>query len=166
MIMKNSIHILLLILCSIPRVAAGPKADYGEIELLRDTWGIAHVFSDTDAGAMYGLGYATAEDRGFQMNYNLRSIQGRLAEMLGEVKMINRNETSVDHDRKMRTFGFYRAARIVAANLDRDTLGLLEAYCEGVNASFADQKSAGRLNPLFDQFGITPERWAPASRPF
>ena len=43
---------------------ASPKAEYGEIELVRDTWGIPHIFSKTDAGAMYGLGYATAEERG------------------------------------------------------------------------------------------------------
>ena len=61
--------------------AAAPGAADGKIELLRDTWGIPHVFSDTDAGAMYGLGYATAEERGFQMTYSLRIIQGRLAEV-------------------------------------------------------------------------------------
>ncbi|NLH72568.1 MAG: hypothetical protein GX456_05900 [Verrucomicrobia bacterium] len=34
------------------------------------------MFSDTDAGAFYGLGYATAEDRAFQMTYSLRMVQG------------------------------------------------------------------------------------------
>jgi len=60
--------------------------------------------ADTDAGALRGLGYATAEDRAFQMTYSLRIIQGRLAEVIGDVRQVNRNETSVDHDRKMRTF--------------------------------------------------------------
>lgn len=52
--------------------------DAGGIELLRDEWGIPHVFAETDEGALYGLGYATAQDRAFQMYYNLRIIQGRL----------------------------------------------------------------------------------------
>ena len=63
---------------------AGPSKAYGRIELVRDLWGIPHLFSDTDAGAMYGLGYATAEERAFQMYYNLRIIQGRLSEVVGE----------------------------------------------------------------------------------
>src|SRR6266705_148366 len=87
-----------------------PKSSYGKIELVRDTWGIPHVFSATDAGAMYGLGYATAEQRGFQMTYNLRIIQGRLAEAVGDRQRGNRNETAVDNDRKMRRLGCGRAA--------------------------------------------------------
>jgi penicillin G amidase len=155
-------RIFLWLLLSISPAFAGPKADHGNIELLRDTWGVPHVFSDTDAGAMYGLGYATAEDRGLQMTYNLRVIQGRLSEIIGEVRMLNRNETSIDHDRKMRTFSFYRGAQRTVANLDPETLTLLEAYCEGVNASFAAQKAAGTLHPLFARLELAPEPWTPA----
>ena len=128
---------ILILLWTLPSLAA---AD-GGIEILRDTWGIPHVFADTDAGALYGLGYATAEDRAFQMTYSLRIIQGRLAEVVGEVPQLNRNETSVDHDRKMRTFGFHRAAQRTAANLDAETRGLLQAYCDGVNDYFASTAS-------------------------
>jgi penicillin G amidase len=154
-----------ILLCLLFRAApafAGPEIGYQRIELLRDSWGVPHVFSDTDAGAMYGLGYATAEDRGFQMTYNLRLIQGRLAEVIGEVRMLNRNETSLDHDRKMRTFSFYRGAQRTAANLDLETVALLQAYCEGVNDSFAAQRAAGKLHPLFEQLDLTPEHWTPA----
>jgi penicillin G amidase len=142
--------------------AAAPKTEYGRIELVRDTWGIPHVFADTDAGAMYGLGCATAEQRGFQMTYNLRIIQGRLAEVVGERPRGNRSETAVDNDRKMRTFGWGKAAARTAANLDPATRQLLEAYCEGVNDSFAAQQKDGRLHPLFKSLGVTPEPWTPA----
>src|SRR6185436_14581079 len=99
------------------------------IDLVRDTWGIPHVFSETDAGAMYGLGSATAEQRGFQMTYNLRIIQGRLAEVLGDRQRGSRKETAVDHDRQMRTLGWSRAAARTAANLEPATRKLLVAYC-------------------------------------
>jgi len=39
---------------------------------------------------------------------------------------------------------------------------LLAAYCEGVNDSFASQKSAGRLHPLFSKLEVAPEPWTPA----
>src|SRR5512133_735371 len=111
-------------------------ADDGKVDLLRDTWGIPHVFSDTDRGAMYGLGYATAQERGFQMTYGLRIMQGRLAEVIGDRPKGGRRDTALDSDRRMRTFGWGLAAARIARNLDADTLGLLQAYCEGVNASF------------------------------
>ena len=44
-------------------VIAGPDKSYGRIELIRDTWGIPHVFSDTDPGAMCSLGCACAAER-------------------------------------------------------------------------------------------------------
>jgi penicillin amidase len=143
--------------------AAAPRSEYGRIELLRDTWGIPHVFSESDAGAMYGLGYATADQRGFQMTYKLRIIQGRLAEIVGERQRGSRKETALDHDRQMRTIGWTRAAYRTAANLDAPTRKLLEAYCEGVNDSFSAQKAAGKLHPLFKELEVVPEPWTPAS---
>ena len=104
-----------------------------QVEILRDTWEIPHIFSDSDEGAMYGLGYVTAQDRAFQMFYNLRIIQGRLAEVIGDISKTNRQDMTIQNDRKMRTFGFYRAAQEVAKNLDSQTHKLLDAYCAGVN---------------------------------
>ena len=111
---------------------------------------------------MYGLGYATAEQRGFQMTYALRIIQGRLAEIVGARPHNSRQETAVDNDRKMRTFGWARAAARVAGNLDAGTLELLRAYCQGVNDSFAEQVKSLRLHPLFQKLGMQPEEWTPA----
>ena len=153
---------LTMLVVTICSGAAAPGPADGKIELLRDTWGIPHVFSDTDTGAMYGLGYATGQERGFQMTYSLRIIQGRLAEVIGDRPRGNGNETAVAHDRKMRTFGWSRAAAQTAANLDVPTRELLAAYCAGVNDSFAVQQRDGTLHPLFKQLGVTPEPWTPA----
>ena len=131
-----------------------------QIEVLRDPWGIPHVLANTDAGAFYGCGYATADDRAFQMTYALRMIQGRLSEIVGEIRPLTGNETSLDHDRKMRTFGFHRAAQRVAAKLDAESFSLLQAYCDGVNDWFHDHTD--RLPPLFARTGLKPELWTPA----
>jgi penicillin G amidase len=137
-----------------------PPPAYGKIELVHDRWGIPHLFSETDAGALYGLGYATAQERAFQMHFNLRIIQGRLAEIVGARPAARRGETAVDNDRKMRTFGFYRAAKAMAATLPPETRALLEAYCQGVNDGIAAQGE--KLHPLFTQYGLIPEPWTPA----
>lgn len=152
--------VLSMVLAAFSLCVSADAAQLGHVEILRDTWGIPHVFADTDAGAFYGLGYASAEDRAFQMSYSLRIIQGRLSEVIGEVRQLNRDDTSLDHDRKMRTFGFYRAAQRTAANLDQDTLALLQAYCEGVNAYFRTHRD--KLHPLFARTGLEPETWTPA----
>jgi penicillin amidase len=139
-----------------------PSRDYGSIELIYDTWEFPTLSPSTDAGAMYALGYATAEERGFQMTYNLRIIQGRLAEILGERQRGNRKETTVDHDRFMRTIGWSHAAVRAASKLDSASRKFLVAYCDGVNDSFAAQRTAGKLHPLFESLGVTPEEWTPA----
>ena len=132
-------------------VSAQPAPAYGRVELLRDSWGVPNVFAETDEGAMYGLGYACAEDRGFQMHYFLRMMQGRMAEVLGDVEKDKAGgtgpKTTAEHDRVMRMFGFASAADRVAKNLDRGTLGLLKAYSAGVNDYFA-QHINDELDPL------------------
>lgn len=153
--------LVLLLVAGVPVAdAAGPPKAYGRVELIRDTWGIPHVFSDTDEGAMYGLGYACAAERGFQMYHSLRIIQGRLAEVVGDAPKLRRREGAVFNDRKMRTFGFYRAAKRVAARLDAPTRKMLGAYCRGVNDYFAAHK--GKAHPLFARLGVKIEPWTPA----
>lgn len=134
---------------------------YGQVELIRDAWGIPHVFSDTDEGGLYGLGYACAQDRGFQMYYFLRIIQGRLAEVVGDVEKAGRGRpgTAAKSDELMRTFGFARAAQRVVGQLDRETRSMLEAYCQGVNDYFT--QNAMRTHALFDKTGLERDPWTP-----
>src|SRR5262245_56421741 len=41
----------------------------GRVEIRRDRWGVPHVFADTDLDLFFGFGYATAQDRLFQLDY-------------------------------------------------------------------------------------------------
>src|SRR5580765_998248 len=55
----------------------------GSVVIYRDTWGVPHIYSTTDAGAAYGLMYAQAEDNFWQLETDtIRSI-GRRAEVDG-----------------------------------------------------------------------------------
>jgi penicillin amidase len=130
------------------------------VEVLRDPWGVPHVFAETDEGAMFGLGSAVAADRAFQMHLTRRIMQGRLAETIGNQPLDGRRESTLDLDRKNRTFGWARAADRAVAGLDEETRGLLEAYCAGVNASWSEQ--GDRLDPLFARYETEPEAWTPA----
>ncbi|MEW4570776.1 penicillin acylase family protein [Tautonia sp. JC769] len=130
------------------------------VEVLRDPWGVPHVFAETDEGAMFGLGSAVAADRAFQMHLTRRIMQGRLAETIGNQALDGRRESTLDLDRKNRTFDWARAADRVVAGLDEETRGLLEAYCAGVNAAWSER--GDRLDPLFARYETEPEAWTPA----
>jgi len=153
--------------CHTPAPREAEDRPYGKVELLRDRWGVPHVFAETDAGAMYGLGYAAAEDRAFQMYYNLRIIQGRLAEVVGDVKVgVTRqrpqgSNSAVRSDIQMWTIGYWLAAQETARLLDPELRSLLEAYSAGVN-DYID-RHRDDLIYLFAKYDVEPEPWTPAA---
>jgi len=55
-----------------------------DITILRDTWGIPHVYGKTDADAVFGVVYAQAEDDFNRIEVNYLNGMGRLAEAEGE----------------------------------------------------------------------------------
>jgi len=134
--------------------------DMGKVEIIRDSWGVPNIFSDTDEGAMYGPGYVSAEDRAFQMYYNLRIIQGRSSEILGNATRKKFPVTSIENDRLMRIMGYTRYAERIAARLDPETKTLLQAYCDGVNDYVA--QNPDKLSYMFEKYNVTPETWTPA----
>lgn len=137
----------------------GHVARVGEqVEIVRDAHGVPHVFASTDRGAMYGAGYATAQDRLFQMCFYRLAIQGRQAEFLGDVGEASAN--TIEQDKEMRYSGYYRHSRSVFANLDSVTRGLLQAFADGVNA-WIDEPSMVP-HPLFTTHAIAIEPWTPA----
>ena len=138
---------------SLPRIegevaAQGAKA---EVEILRDADGIPHIFAKSDADAWFALGYAHAQDRLWQMEFQRRVVEGRLSEFLGE--------RAYDTDRLMRTLGMARVAGRIVARLDKDTVASLEAYAAGVNA-FLDTDPV--LPVEFQVLRVKPGRWKPA----
>ncbi|MHA1479197.1 MAG: penicillin acylase family protein, partial [Promethearchaeota archaeon] len=70
-----SIMILSLIFPFIP-VSAGNS----EILIIRDDYGVPHIFADTKEGLAFGMGYAVGEDRLWQTDLYRRSSFGSLAE--------------------------------------------------------------------------------------
>lgn len=153
-IRNNCVFLLMWVtLLAFPSAAA---AD-GAVEILRDPWGTPHVFADTDEGTMFGLGYASAEDRFFQMCFNRLVMQGRVAEVFGD---LGDDGQALNNDRQMRTLGTHRAARTIAENLHGETRQLLQAFADGVNAYAA--ANSDNLHYLFRRYEFVPEPWSPA----
>jgi len=78
-----------------PVILAAPASDNldrwqehaRKVTIMRDTWGIAHVFGQTDADTVFGLLYAQAEDDFNRIELNYVNALGRLAEIEGEKEL-------------------------------------------------------------------------------
>lgn len=128
-----------------------------EVTLLRDSWGVPHVFAPTDEAAMYGVGWAAAEDRLFQMLYTRLMAHGRLSEFFGPGFEPGKGDVNVANDLAVRHFGWRRWSIEAAAQLDPATYALLDAYAQGV--SEAMQAPSTKLHPLIAQHGIPLDPW-------
>jgi penicillin amidase len=141
----------LLVLRPLPAVDADERllGLHERVEVLRDKYGVPHVFASDPHDVFFAQGYVTAQDRLWQMDIYRRAAQGRLAEVLGE--------PALESDRFMRTLGLGRAAQLDVAVISDEARGFLEAYMEGVN-KFVQQH--GESLPLeFTILGYRPEPW-------
>src|SRR5688572_29470679 len=123
----------------------------GPAEVLRDRFGIPHIFAASLEDASFALGFVHAQDRLWQMEMNRRIANGRLAEVVGP--------PGLETDRFMRTLGVRRAAEANLRRFDAETLRVLDAYAAGVNAFIA---SGAVLPPEFWILRVSPEPWTPA----
>jgi penicillin amidase len=132
-----------------PSAAKGSDA---AISIVRDGNGVPHIRASGELGAVYGLGYAHAQDRLWQMEYQRRLGSGRLAEILGPAFLPS--------DRFFRTVGTHRAAASAWTGLPPDGRAALEAYAAGVNAYIGTLRRS-HLPIEFRIYGIDPAPWRP-----
>ncbi|SMC74649.1 penicillin acylase family protein [Primorskyibacter flagellatus] len=127
-----------------------------EIEIVRDHANVPHIFAGADRDVFFGLGYAHAQDRLWQMMMLRRTVQGRLSEMFGA--------RTVNIDKLLRRLDFYPLATRSVEAQDPRTIRALEGYAAGVNARIAEinRDSLGRGAPEFFLFDTAIPPWRPA----
>src|SRR5271154_2506230 len=69
-----------------PEVARWER-EAANVTIVRDDWGIAHVYGKTDADAVFGMEYAQAEDDFNRVQTNYINAMGRLPEAEGESRI-------------------------------------------------------------------------------
>ncbi|MEI4231402.1 penicillin acylase family protein [Roseovarius sp. D22-M7] len=126
------------------------------MEIVRDTSNVPHVFGKNDTDTFFGLGYAHAQDRLWQMTTMRRTAQGRLSEVFGQ--------RTVKIDTTLRRFGLYTLARQSVAAQDARTQAALRAYSDGVNARLTEinRDALGRGAPEQFLFNAPIAPWQPA----
>jgi acyl-homoserine lactone acylase PvdQ len=116
--------------CVIPQAQKNPDVARWEqqasnITIIRDDWGIAHVYGKTDADAVFGMEYAQAEDDFNRVETNYINAMGRLAEADGESKIYQ--------DLRMKLFIDPATLRTQYAASPAWLQTLMNAFADGLN---------------------------------
>ena len=122
------------------------------VDIIRDSYGMPHIYAQTDADAYFALGYCMAQDRLFHMDLMRRAARGKLAEILGK--------DLVPVDRFFRTITAGKSCEEIAAAYKPETLSATKDYAAGVN--YFIQHHKGPLPLEFTILGYDPEPWQPS----
>ena len=120
----------------------------GPVEIIRDRWGVPHIYAENVQDLFFAQGVVHAQDRLWQMELNRRIAAGRLSELFGEV--------ALDTDRLARTFGFRRLAEADWEQADGEIRAILESYTRGSTPTSSTSRRISR--PSFSCCVIVPSR--------
>ncbi|MCP4498416.1 MAG: penicillin acylase family protein [Deltaproteobacteria bacterium] len=107
-----------------------------------------HIQADDVDGAVWGMGYCHALDRGMQMGLMRVLSKGRLCECFDD------SDASLATDVFFRLMNWAGQMKTHVEALDDDTCSLIKSYCEGVNARFIEAQPWE-----FRLLGYQPEPW-------
>lgn len=123
----------------------------GKVEVIRDSWGVPHIFAQSNHDLFFALGFVHAQDRMWQMEFSRRAASGTLAEVLGK--------EALDADRFMRRLGLWRSASSQIGKVSAGSRKILEAYSEGVN-EYLNHRPRWRLPIEFILLRFRPKPWS------
>jgi penicillin amidase len=120
-----------------------------EVEIIRDSWGVPHIFAQNEKDLFFACGYVHAQDRMWQMELTRRAGFGRLSEIFGE--------RTLERDKYLRALGLEKAVQRDFNNLTPEMKDLLLAYSRGIN-SWMDSRRFD-WPPEFLILGYRPYPW-------
>ena len=126
------------------------------LDIVRDNVNIPHIVGSNEHDVYFGLGYAHAQDRLWQMTMLRRKAQGRLSEVYGT--------QTLQADIFMRRLDLYALSVQSLSALQPDAILALEGYAAGVNARLIeiDKGALGRGAPELFLFDAPVSFWQPA----
>lgn len=119
------------------------------VSVHRNDYGIVHITGRTDNDVYFGIGYAHAQDRLWQMDFLRRVGRGRLSEMFGR--------RTLEQDIFLRAMRFDSISSALARHISPDSRAVLQAYTDGVNEYLTTHE--GRIAAEFDALEYQLEPW-------
>ncbi|MBW2410006.1 MAG: penicillin acylase family protein, partial [Deltaproteobacteria bacterium] len=119
------------------------------VEIIRDNYGMPHIYAQTDDDAYFALGYCMAQDRLYHMDVVRRVVRGQLSEIFGP--------DLIDVDKLFLTISAGKSIEEIASRYPHEVISALKAYAAGVNHFI--QNHDGPLPIEFTILGYQPEPW-------
>ena len=123
--------------------------------IVRDDFGVPHIFAATNRGLFVAYGFTVAQDRLWQLELNRRAARGRLAELFGS--------SALASDRIVRTLGYTEAELDAQFSIiGPEEQDIFRAYRDGINRYLTEVVLPDPLHKLpfeFHALGITPAPW-------
>jgi penicillin amidase len=124
------------------------------VEIIKDRWGISHIYAANQRDLFFAQGYNVARDRLFQLELWRRQATGTTAEIVGRRGLdadigVRLLRARVDMDAEMRHY-------------HPDGPEIITAFVEGINAYIDSTRADPEMLPMeFGLLGIKPEHWTP-----
>lgn len=130
------------------------------VEVIRDEWGIPHLYAENHHDLLFAQGYVQAQDRWWQMDFYRRIVTGRLGELAGD------SPDARKVDVLMRTLNLTAVAQRDFDSLEPDLQQYYVAFCNGVNA-YVNSRKPSRLAMEYALLGLQGKQpevaaWTPA----
>ena len=124
------------------------------VEILKDRWGIAHIYAQNERDLFFAQGYSAARDRLFQFEMWRRQATGTTAEVLGRREL--------KRDIGARLHQFRGDLRQELGHYHPRGVEIVDAFVRGVNAYIEETDRNPSLLPIeFRLLGLKPGRWTP-----
>jgi penicillin amidase len=124
------------------------------VEILRDRWGIAHIYARNQHDLFFAQGYNVARDRLFQLELWRRQATGTLAEILGP--------RALPADTGARLLRYRGDMNDELSRYHPRGAAIIGAFVEGINAYIERVEREPELRPIeFRILGIAPGHWTP-----
>lgn len=125
-----------------------------EVEIIRDDWGLNHIYAQNQHDLFFAQGYAAAKDRLFQFEIWRRQATGTVAEILGPREL--------KRDIGTRLFQFRGDINEEMSYYHNDGIEIITAYTDGVNAYINEILQTPESLPIeFKALNILPQKWTP-----
>lgn len=134
------------------------------VRVIRDNYGIPHIFAENEHDMLMAIGYVQAQDRLWEMELVRRIATGTLSEIVGDQpidELLHPARTTLEVDRLSRVIGFRYMGEVGERELiDEEKRARLNAFCDGINNFIELHRD--NLPIEFRILGFSPEKWRPA----
>src|SRR5580658_9872317 len=125
------------------------------VQIIKDHWGISHIYAKNEADLFFAQGYNVARDRLFQLEMWRRQATGTVAEILGKKEL--------KRDVGNRLFMFRGDLNQEINWYHPHGAAIIRAFVNGINAYITEtERNPALLTPEFTMLGIKPGKWTPA----